>query len=213
MSKAKTVSERSPERQSLADAIAAREAAEREVAPFAAARARVEDDLRLAKREVEKAEEAVKAAAKVDREALAEAYAIGGELPGEEESAVAEAEAALANAKRRVANLQDVTATLAKRGMDEGMSVSALNTKVQDAIRDAVRKSPEVERLVNDFIVAKRAFHRTHATLIWLALEKMIPAHLQDLAPKSFEAHVDPPDPAWRVAIEALSKDADANLP
>ncbi len=200
-------------RRALADAIQARDDFRREVEQFAEARERVLTDLRKARDAEEEAQSAVEAAADVDREALAEAYAAGAEPPPESDAKEAKALEALSLARRKVSNLQAISQTLAKREMERNGSLQVLNTKVGEAVKELVLQSPEVERLVNDYVAAKRAFNVYFSTARWLAFQGLIPAHLSEVAPRPHETYFHPPDPAWENAIEALSKDANAQLP
>jgi DNA repair exonuclease SbcCD ATPase subunit len=181
--------ERSPERQALADAIEAYSEAERRLKPQRDALARIEADLHLARRDEEAAEHALEKAARVDAKALADAYTNNDPTPDPPDLALAET--TLAKARRRIEELNTIRATLEARRATGLYPVEA--EAIKTAVRAVVMASPAVERLVNDYAVAKQAFNVSLSTLCKLALEGMIPEHLKDVAPKRHDAYFVPP--------------------
>jgi multidrug efflux pump subunit AcrA (membrane-fusion protein) len=202
--------ERSPERAALAAAIARRDAAGAQDAALAAARERAKADAFLARRDVENAERALARAREETPVLAVDAYIDGA---GEDNfTAIAEAEAALQKAQRRAAELGAIERELSARtGPMPGRSIPG--TKVDAAVRDVVRACPTVRRLAQDFDTVRRAFAQYHSTLRWLAANDCIPDDLKAAAPKPHETYHADPDPAWIAALEALKRDANAELP
>ena len=204
---------RTAEREQLAQAIAARDAAAGREATLTQAVERARADAFLARRSVEDAERALNRARETARESLVDAYTfMGGDGSSDGSDAVIEAERILAVAQRRLADLQMVEKELATRtGPAPGRSIP--NIKVDAAIRDVVRAHPTVRRLIADYDTARRAWEEYHSTLRWLAAHDCIPDELKGAAPKAHETYHAEPDPQWTAAIESLKRDADAELP
>ena len=141
---------RSEVRQRLADAIRARDEADREDGALARARQRASQDLFAQRRLVEAAESVLAEAKERDARELVATY-VSGE-PNAEPSGVPEAEAALRRAREKLAEIEAISADLAGRGRAPGFSVP--NAEVERAIRDIVRNCPTIRRLVEDYRTA-----------------------------------------------------------
>jgi hypothetical protein len=201
---------RTAEREQLAAAIAARDAADQREATLAKAAERARADAFAARRAVEDAERALNRAREAARESLVDAY-VGDDIRTAP-SDVIEAERTLATAQRRLSDLQLVEQELgARSGPAPGRSLPS--TKVDQAVRAVVKAAPITRRLVEDFRTAERTFQQYHSTLRWLAAHGMIPDDLKDRAPKAHETYHCAPDPAWEAALGKLARDADAELP
>ena len=109
--------ERSPEREILATAIAARDEADAAEATLAQARERAAADRFRAARDVEALERALQEAREAEREALVDAYVghTGGCGEAERPAAIRDARAALERARDRLANLVTIEAELGAR--------------------------------------------------------------------------------------------------
>jgi hypothetical protein len=185
----------SPERKALAEAIAARDEAGAELNVLTQARERARHEAFRARREVEDAERTLTRVRDEARVALVNAY-VGGDDTSSD--AIADAEKALAQKQRRAAELMVIEHELdARAGPAPGHSLPS--KRVEAAVRDVVKGSPVVRRLVEDFR--------------WLASLECIPDDLKEAAPKAHDTYYAPPDVAWAEAIRALQNDADASLP
>ncbi len=201
---------RSPERQLLASAIAARDAAASREAHLAQALERAKADRFKAGRVVEEAESTLNRVQAAARESLVDAYTFMSDDRGPD--GVAEAEATLALANRQLAELQMVEAELGTRtGPAPGHTLP--NLKVEAALRDVVRSHPTVRRLAQDYRTAEATFRQYHSTLRWLASLDCVPDDLRDAVPKVQETYFGAPSPEWTAAIAALATNADAALP
>jgi hypothetical protein len=199
---------RTPEREALAAAIALRDATAAQTASVVQARARAASDRFAAARAVEEAERALTLARETSRAQLVDAYMSGEDVDDRD---IADAEWELAKAQRRLADLSTIADGLSAHERQPGHSIPA--TKVTAAVRAVVQACPSVRRLAQDFAVAQRAFREYEATLIWLAGLGCIPDDLQDNAPKAHHTRWAEPADEWVRAIEALKRDADAELP
>ena len=201
---------RTPERQLLASAIAARDAAASREAQLAQALERAKADRFKASRTVEEAESTLNRVRAAARESLVDAYTFMSDDRGDD--GVEAAEQALALATRRLAELQMVEAELGTRtGPAPGHTLPSI--KVEAALRDVVRSHPTVRRMVKDFETARRTFQQYEATLIHLAGQACIPDDLTEAAPKANHTRYASPDPVWLAAMEQLKRDPDAPLP
>jgi hypothetical protein len=207
---------RSPERQALAQAIAARDAADQRESTLTRAAERAKADRFLATRDVEEAERSLNRAREAAREVLVDTYAFMGGDEGNDSRAapgdVIEAGRTLAAAQRRASDLAMVEQELAARtGPAPGRSLPAI--EVDKRVRAVVRSAPITRRLVEDFRTAERTFQQYQATLIFLAGLNCIPDDLVGSAPKAHHTRYAEPNPVWKAAIESLKRDPDAELP
>jgi len=201
---------RSPARAALAEAIRVRDEAQAEDEVLRQARERAKADRFLAFRDVEAATGHLNRARDMARESLVGAYVDGDE--GDGGRVIAEAEAELHRAQRRAAELSIIEQELnARTSPAPGRSIP--NMRVDEAVRAVVKTHPTVRRLVTDWQTAERSFRMYEATLIWLAGHAMIPPDLERAAPSKNATRYSEPDESWLAAIEALKKDADAELP
>ncbi len=200
---------RSPERDALAEAIAARDEADREEAALARARQRAAQDLFGQRRLVEAAELALVEARERDK-AESVASFVSGE-PNAAPSGIPEAEAALRRAKEKLAEIEAIAADLAGRGREPGFSVPS--KQVEDAIKAVLKADPTVRRLANDFAAARAAYLQYHSTLRWLNAHGYVPDDLSRAAPSPSETFFVPPDPLWVETVEALRHSHDSPLP
>jgi hypothetical protein len=200
----------SPERKALAEAIAARDEAGAELRALTQARERARQDAFRARRAVEDAERALTQARDEARLALTAAY-VDGEGDAAHD-AIASAEASLALKQRRAAELAIVEEELNTR-TSPAPGHSFPSKRVDAAVRDVVKASAVVRRLVEDFRTAEATFRTYHSTLRWLASLECIPADLTEAAPKAHDTYYAPPDPRWVETLAELTRNADAPLP
>ncbi len=200
---------RSPERAALAAAISARDEAEAEDAALRSARERALRDRMAARRAVEDAERALAEARERDKRELTASF-VSGE-PNAAASEVPAAEAALVLARRRLADLEEIGRELGEPTPRSGRSMR--DVKVDEAIAAIVRGHESVRRLTNDYRAMRSAFLQCEATLIWLAVRRMIPHDLVRVAPSANATRLSEPDPAFVAAVEALKSNPSGLLP
>jgi hypothetical protein len=196
-------------RETLRQAIALRDEADQDAATFEAARRRAAEDRFRQARTVEDAERALRQAQEARRLSLVDAFIDGNS--DDTDTAIAEAENVLSRAQRRLVELRTIEQELADRKQPVGHSIPG--TRVAEAVREVVKNSSIVRRLCQDFETARDCFEQYHATLVHLAGRGMIPDDLRESAPKGHETYYRAPDPAWIKVLDALTRDADAELP
>lgn len=201
---------RSRERQALFEAIEIREQAERETQAIMRARERAKADRIKVLGEIADLREVLEAARTKERELLTVAFVEGRGDPGGDDE-VAEIGASLARAERRLADIRRIEVELAANERQPGYSIPS--GKVEAAVREVVKAAPVTRRLVEDYRTARAAFLQYEATLMHLALGKIIPDDLRDIAPRGDGVRYAEPDPEWLAALAELKRDADAPLP
>jgi chromosome segregation ATPase len=199
---------RTPEREALAEAIARRDAATKQLARVQAALDRASDAVYDSKDGVDKAIAALDEA-KADEGRHLTAVALG------------EADAALSPVKTAAAvveqaNEQLATARAMRTALEAEIKTAEndlmwTKNKIDDAVSAAVKTDPAVRQLVADFEAASKTYAELRQAMNVVRRERMPDT------PGSWDSVRNwselPAATAWKVAIDALASDADALLP
>jgi chromosome segregation ATPase len=198
---------RSPEREQLAEAIARRDTATKQLVRIAAAHERVSNTIYDLKDSVDKA------IATLDEEKAGEGSYLAAVALGEADAALSPVKAAAAVVEE--ANDQLGTARRTRDALEAEMKAveSELmwaKSKLDDAVRDVVRADPAIRKLAADHAAANRHYNDLHRAME--TVQYFLPDDL-----KFWHGTGRWPDLAaaatWSAAITALASDADAPLP
>jgi chromosome segregation ATPase len=198
---------RSPEREQLAEAIARRDTATKQLVRIAAAHERASETVYDLKDSVDKA------IATLDEAKAGEGSYLAAVALGEADATLSPVKAAAAAVEE--ANDQLGTARRTRDALEAEMKAveSELmwaKSKLDDAVRDVVRADPAIRKLAADFSSANRHYNDLHRAME--TVQNFLPDDL-----KYWHGTGRWPDLAaaatWSAAITALASDADARLP
>lgn len=198
---------RTPERETLRQAIERHSAAEQRLVKIRTAQERADAARSVAFGAARQAQ------AELDAARLAEGRFLV--LTALDEAAAADnpvdaAVSALGRAEADLAAAKKLEAALANEAKAAENALNLANMGLNDAVRAALHTSPEVQTLLDDLAIARGAVADLIAKIKSLPVDA-VPDHfwnMRDEPPPSAQA-----DAAWQAAIAALRTDADTPLP
>jgi chromosome segregation ATPase len=196
---------RSPEREALAAAITRHAEAEQRLAATKRAMESSASAILQARTNLKKAAGAVEQA-KTDAASYLTAQMLGS--AGDAPLTIKQARAALQDAEHELADVQASRAALERAHADAEGSLAVASVSLEGAQREVVRTDPATQRLIADFDTAHRCYVDLKRALEFVDRVYGLSARFGEPALSEL-----PGATPWKLATEALRRDADAPLP